>query len=145
MSWSISKRSLPGFPKSDTINFDYNFPCGTLPDGKSYSGTGRSAYLPATPEGIEVFKMIVCGFRRRLNFMVGTSLTTGCTDTVVWSGVHHKTSQHGGQFGYPDKTYLSRVTEELGARNITKETVKDPSTLPPGFNYKNGSCVPLPW
>jgi len=43
----------------------------------------------------------------------------------VWSGIHHKTSPAGGTFGYPDPTYLDRVTDELKARDITPETVKD--------------------
>ena len=44
-----------------------------------------------------------------MTFIVGTSLTTGQTNTAVWAGIHHKTSSHGGPFGYPDKTYFSRV------------------------------------
>jgi deltex-like protein len=75
----------------------------------NYTGTSRTAYLPDTEEGREVLKLLILSFIRRLSFIVGTSLTTGMTDTVVWSGVHHKTSLSGGTFGYPDNTYLSRV------------------------------------
>ena len=89
--------------------------------------------------------MIVVAFRRRLCFLIGTSLTTGKKDTVVWAGIHHKTSPVGGQFGYPDPTYLDRVTEELKARNIDEKTVADNSELPPGFNINSGSCTPLPY
>lgn len=87
-------------------------------NGTRYHGTVRTAYLPTSPEGIIVFKMLVEAFNRRLTFIVGTSLTTGQTDCVVWAGLHHKTSPHGGQFGYPDMTYLGRVTEELKVRDI---------------------------
>ncbi len=60
-----------------------------------------------------------------MTFSVGTSLTSGQKNTVVWAGVHHKTSLKGGQFAYPDNTYMLRVTEELEARGIDKKTVRD--------------------
>lgn len=65
--------------------------------------------------------MLVEAFKRRLTFMVGTSVTTGATNQVVWSGIHHKTSPTGGtsNFGYPDPTYFRRVTEELESRGVT--------------------------
>ena len=69
--------------------------------------------------------MIQEAFRRKLCFTVGTSVTTGKQNTTVWAGIHHKTSIHGGSFGFPDATYLDRVKDELKARNITAETVKD--------------------
>jgi deltex-like protein len=92
--------------------------------------------LPASPEGILVFKMLVEAFKRRLTFSVGTSLTTGRSNTVVWAGIHHKTNPHGGQFGYPDATYLSRVREELKARNIDEDTVKNSQ-----INIKKGKII----
>mmetsp|Transcript_11375 Transcript_11375/g.19178 ORF Transcript_11375/g.19178 Transcript_11375/m.19178 type:complete len:91 (+) Transcript_11375:711-983(+) len=79
--------------------------------------------------------MFVEAFRRRLSFLVGTSLTTGATNTVVWAGIHHKTSTSGGPFGYPDGTYFSRVREEFAMRDITSETVKTMVK----FNLENGA------
>ena len=52
-------------------------------------------------------------------------MTTGQSNTTVWAGIHHKTSIHGGTFGFPDATYLNRVTEELKARNVDAEAVKN--------------------
>jgi deltex-like protein len=66
--------------------------------------------------------LLVKAFERRLTFIVGTSVTTGRTNTVVWSGIHHKTSMHGGPFGYPDDKYLNRVTLELADRGVTLES-----------------------
>lgn len=65
--------------------------------------------------------MLAEAFRRRLTFKVGTSITTGQTNCVVWQGIHHKTSPSGGtsNYGYPDPSYFHRVTEELKARGIT--------------------------
>ena len=62
-------------------------------------------------------------FRRRLTFKVGTSLTSGATNCVVWQGIHHKTSPSGGtsSFGYPDETYFARVTGELADRGLKIE------------------------
>ncbi len=64
--------------------------------------------------------LLVKAFERKLTFIVGTSVTTGATDTVVWSGIHHKTNTHGGSscFGYPDPTYFNRVTLELADRGV---------------------------
>ena len=60
-------------------------------------------------------------FERRLLFRVGTSLTTGRANCVVWAGVHHKTDTRGGaqNHGFPDATYLDRVGEELRDVGVT--------------------------
>jgi deltex-like protein len=65
--------------------------------------------------------MLVLAFERRHTFIVGTSVTTGRPNTVVWAGIHHKSNVDGGthNFGYPDPTYLNRVTLELADRGIT--------------------------
>jgi deltex-like protein len=70
-----------------------------------------------------VLALLVKAFERRHTFIVGTSVTTGKKDTVVWSGIHHKTNTHGGssEFGYPDESYLNRVTLELADRGVTLE------------------------
>ena len=59
--------------------------------------------------------MMITAFQRRLTFTVGTSLTTGQDDFVVWNGIHHKTQlvENGDGNGYPDMEYLDKVTEEL--------------------------------
>ena len=63
--------------------------------GKYYHGTSRTAYLPNTPEGQEILKLLKKAFDARLTFTVGTSHITGQTDTVVWNDIHHKTVMHG--------------------------------------------------
>lgn len=60
---------------------------------------------------------------RRLLFSVGTSSTTGESDTVIWNEVHHKT-EFGSNLtghGYPDLGYLENVLEELRAQGIMEE------------------------
>lgn len=102
----------------------YHFPNG-LRDNIPYSGTTREAYLPNTAEGREVMRLLICAFYKRQSFTVGTSVTTGASSTVVWSGIHHKTSPDGGStnFGYPDDGYFERVKGELAARGVVYNQV----------------------
>ena len=102
-----------------------------LPDGTRYSGTSRTAYLPGNAEGIETLGLLILAFERKLTFLVGTSLTTGKKDTVVWAGIHHKTNTSGGvsHFGYPDETYFARVKGECSDRGITVADIRNPVPL----------------
>lgn len=106
------------FPPGSWV-LSYDFRDG-VQDGIHYSGNSRQALLPNTEEGKEVLHLFICAFYRRHTFKVGTSVTTGVTDTVVWAGIHHKSSVEGGatNFGYPDPTYFVRVKEELATRGI---------------------------
>eukprot|EP00249_Psilotum_nudum_P022171 c28402_g1_i2 orf=50-550(+) len=83
--------------------------------GKPYIGTLRVAYLPRNKDGEEVLDLLKKAWSRRLLFRVGTSVTTGQSDVVVWSGIHHKTRMTGGSsnHGYPDENYFERVKKEL--------------------------------
>ena len=124
LKWRVNRKyRLPGFEEKSEgmISFEYMFSSGEqLVDDKKlkYSGTRRQAFLPYNEDGIVIFNRLIQAFERRLTFMVGTSLTTGLTDTVVWAGIHHKTSHRGGPFGFPDETYLERVRDELKVRGI---------------------------
>jgi hypothetical protein len=70
--------------------------------------------------GRQVLALLRRAFDQRLTFTVGTSITTGMSDCVIWNGIHHKTSPAGGpaRFGYPDPGYLGRVRDELKAKGI---------------------------
>jgi hypothetical protein len=116
-----------GFEDYDTIVLFYAFPNGRLPCGRYYRGTRRTAYLPNTSEGREVLRLLTVGFERRLIFTVGSSITTGREDVVIWNGIHFKTSLDGGTacYGYPDQTYFFRVKEELAAKGVLDLTEED--------------------
>lgn len=107
----------------DTISIEYHFP-----SGKGYSGTGRTAFLPFNKEGIEILALLKVSFDRKLTFIVGTSLTTGVSNTTVWNGVHHKTNLTGGSayWGYPDNTYFFRVRQELASKGVLEENIDKP-------------------
>lgn len=116
---------LEGYPGVDIIEITYTFPDGIQTaehpnPGKRYTGTRRVAYLPKNKEGEEVLELLKTAWNRRLIFTVGTSVTTGRSNTVVWSGIHHKTQTYGGSsnYGYPDEGYFDRVKKELALVNV---------------------------
>lgn len=133
MSVSRIGQQLPGYKNCGAIVIDYSFLPGTQgkehPNpGQLYSGTRRRAFLPDSAEGQKVCRLLRVAFDNRLTFTVGRSRTTGADNVVTWNDIHHKTSIDGGPtgFGYPDPQYLARVQEELAARGITEDCLKDP-------------------
>ena len=140
MTHTYPQQKLPGYEKYGTIQIHYDIPSGKQgkehPNpGHYFTGTSRIAYVPNSPEGRKVVRLLRKAFDARLIFTVGTSHTSGATNAVVWNDIHHKTSTQGGptklvnnysiiivvvhcSYGYPDPTYLSRVLEELAAKGI---------------------------
>ncbi|KAM8830088.1 putative E3 ubiquitin-protein ligase DTX3 isoform 1-T1 [Synchiropus picturatus] len=119
---------LPGHEGFGCICIIYCFPPGLqAPEhpnpGVRYPGTDRVAYLPDSPEGNRVLGLLRRAFEQRLIFTIGTSMTTGLQNVITWNDIHHKTSIFGGPrcFGFPDPTYLVRVTEELREKGITAD------------------------
>eukprot|EP00054_Salpingoeca_dolichothecata_P012507 m.69360 g.69360 ORF g.69360 m.69360 type:complete len:413 (+) comp19979_c0_seq2:128-1366(+) len=119
ISWAPRTQIRLAGISADVLVISYSFPSGTR-NGVSFCGTSRTAYLPDTPEGRRVQHLLMKGFDARVLFTVGRSITTGMDNCVVWAGIHHKTSPSGGatNFGYPDPTYLDRVTEELASAGV---------------------------
>ena len=69
---------------------------------------------------LQVLKLLKIAWERRLTFTIGTSVTTGAPNTVVWNEIHHKTekmSNHSGH-GYPDPNYLDNVLMELSLQGV---------------------------
>nr|XP_020474913.1 probable E3 ubiquitin-protein ligase DTX3 [Monopterus albus] len=123
-----SWQRLPGFEHCQSIVITYSFPEGIQgPEhpnpGVRYSGTSRTAFLPACEEGEKVLRLLRKAFDRRLIFTIGRSVTTGLNNVITWNDIHHKTSMTGGPqcFGYPDPHYLSRVQEELHLKGVTED------------------------
>ena len=120
MTYQLDKYSkCAGFEKYDTIVIEYAMR-GCEREGIRYNSTHRIAYLPNNKDGREVLELLKTAFERRLIFTLGTSVTTGRTNQIVWNGIHHKTGLSGGTsyFGYPDKTYFNRVKLELAAKGV---------------------------
>ncbi|XP_046839276.1 uncharacterized protein LOC124433538 isoform X2 [Xenia sp. Carnegie-2017] len=127
MTFSVSNKSLPGYPSCGIIYIKYSFPQGIQgkehPNpGKPYQGTTRHAYLPDNEEGNKVLRLLQKAFKQKLTFTIGRSSTTGAEDVITWNDIHHKTNVNGGPSanGYPDPTYLKRVQEELASKGIVE-------------------------
>jgi deltex-like protein len=71
----------------------------------------------------QVLRLLDVAWKRRLIFTVGSSVTTGIKNTVVWNEIHHKTEPTGntGGHGYPDPNYISNVLAELKAQGVEDE------------------------
>ena len=85
-----------------------------------YYPDGRIAYLPDNEAGKQVLKLLKKAWEMKLTFRVGTSLSTGAINVITWNDIHHKTRLQGGSanYGYPDATYLERVTEDMHALGV---------------------------
>ncbi|EPY81844.1 hypothetical protein CB1_000701010 [Camelus ferus] len=76
--------------------------------------------------GNKVLRLLITAWERRLIFTIGTSNTTGESDTVVWNEIHHKT-EFGSNLtghGYPDASYLDNVLAELTAQGVSEAVAK---------------------
>jgi len=76
---------------------------------------------------VQVLRLLKIAWERKLTFTIGTSVTTGAVDTLVWNEIHHKTestSNHSGH-GYPDPKYLDNVLMELAAQGVEDNSDKE--------------------
>ncbi|XP_067250360.1 E3 ubiquitin-protein ligase DTX1 isoform X2 [Chanodichthys erythropterus] len=134
MEYHVIPHSLPGHSDTKTIRIVYDIPAGIQTTehpnpGKKYSARGfpRHCYLPDNEKGRKVLKLLIMAWDRRLIFTIGTSSTTGESDTVVWNEIHHKT-EFGSNLtghGYPDPNYLDNVMRELSAQGVGEDNLKD--------------------
>ncbi|XP_035754253.1 E3 ubiquitin-protein ligase DTX4 [Egretta garzetta] len=132
MEYHVIPHALPGHSDCKTIRIIYNIPPGVQgPEhpnpGKSFTARGfpRHCYLPDSEKGRKVLRLLLVAWDRRLIFAIGTSSTTGESDTVIWNEIHHKT-EFGSNLtghGYPDINYLDNVLAELAAQGITEESL----------------------
>lgn len=95
--------------------------------GREYYAVGfpRMAYLPDSPKGHKVLRLLTIAWRRKLIFTISRSYTTGCEDVVSWN-IPHKTEigPRNSVHSYPDPGYLSSVLRELEALGVIEENVK---------------------
>ncbi|RZC40797.1 deltex [Asbolus verrucosus] len=129
MEWGIIDKKLPGHSNYRTIQIVYNIQSGIQgPDhpnpGKEYYAVGfpRIAYLPDSPQGQKVLRLLNVAWQRKLIFTISRSNTTGCEDIVSWN-IPHKTEfgPSNSPHSYPDPTYLNKVLRELQALGVVEE------------------------
>jgi deltex-like protein len=65
-----------------------------------------------------LLKRLQYAFSHGLTFTVGTSLTSGLSNSVVWASIHHKTSPSGGAYGFPDVNYFANCNLELDSLGV---------------------------
>ncbi|XP_061460680.1 probable E3 ubiquitin-protein ligase DTX2 isoform X2 [Rhineura floridana] len=133
MDVSTLPESLPGHEDCGTIQIVYYINKGIQgPEhpnpGHPYTARGfpRYCYLPDNEKGRKALQLLKVAWRRRLIFTVGTSSTTGESNTVVWNEIHHKTEMHSNisGHGYPDPNYLDNVLAELAAQGVTENCLR---------------------
>ncbi|NXM02095.1 DTX1 ligase, partial [Tyrannus savana] len=130
MEFHLIPHSLPGYTDSKTIRIVYDIPTG-IQVRRDPRGAGHplpvTPNVPPIPDPRQVLKLLIVAWDRRLIFTIGTSNTTGESDTVVWNEIHHKT-EFGSNLtghGYPDPNYLDNVLAELLAQGVSEATLKD--------------------
>ena len=57
----------------------------------------------------------------RLVLTISTSMQSGKLNSLIWAGIHHKTSGRGGEHGYPDKDYFDKCNIFLDNLSVPKE------------------------
>ncbi|XP_076827998.1 E3 ubiquitin-protein ligase DTX3L1 [Brachyhypopomus gauderio] len=123
MTMTVHRRSVPGYPKSDTIQIDFVFEDGTQTEkhpnpGQMYCGLHTQAYLPQNSEGRKVYELLKVAFDHKLLFTV-TTTNTG-EEGVTFSDIPLKTMESGGAKSdcYPDPNYLKTVKKILKSKGI---------------------------
>ncbi|XP_062815412.1 probable E3 ubiquitin-protein ligase DTX2 isoform X2 [Anolis carolinensis] len=133
MAVSILPESLPGHEDCGSLEIMYLIHKGIQgPEhpnpGLPFTARGfpRYCYLPDNEKGRKVLALLKLAWRRRLIFTVGTSSTTGESNTVVWNEIHHKTEMNSNLsgHGYPDPNYLDNVLAELAAQGVTEDGLR---------------------
>ena len=77
----------------------------------------------------QVLKLLIKAWERRLTFTIGTSLTLGRANSVVWNEIHHKTQlDNRWEHGFPDNKYIGNVLQELYSQGVFDSDDDDETT-----------------
>uniref|UniRef100_A0A4W5QT00 RING-type E3 ubiquitin transferase n=1 Tax=Hucho hucho TaxID=62062 RepID=A0A4W5QT00_9TELE len=132
MSYSEMPFSLPGHGRDVVVKITYCIPDGIQGEshpspGSAFRGGVFEAYLPLCERTRKLLPRLEKAFRLGLTFTV-TGREPGAR--VSWDSIPHKTSLQGGKSGngYPDSTYLSRLSEVLRAHGIEEAAAKSQDT-----------------
>ncbi|KAK9535332.1 hypothetical protein VZT92_007718 [Zoarces viviparus] len=114
--------TLPGHAKNLAIKITYCIPDGIQGEdhpspGEPFQGGVFEAYFPDSEKVRKLMPRLKEAFRQGLTFTV-TGRDTGAR--VSWDCIPHKTTLSGGKSGngYPDSTYLARLSEVLTSKGI---------------------------
>lgn len=120
--------SVPGHTKDSAIKITYVIPDGIQGEdhpspGEPFQGGTFQAYLPDSENTRKLVPRLRKAFKQGLTFTVTGKDTEA---RVAWDGIPHKTTVHGGKSanGYPDSTYLTRLSEVLASNGIEEQPAK---------------------
>ncbi|XP_041672713.1 uncharacterized protein si:busm1-163l24.3 isoform X2 [Cheilinus undulatus] len=119
--------SLPGHKRDTAIKIIYIIPDGIQGErhpspGKPFKGGVFEAFFPDCEETRKLLPRLQKAFRKGLTFTVAEKATGA---KVIWDCIPHKTSVHGGRLsGYPDSSYLTRLSAVLTSKGIEETSVK---------------------
>jgi deltex-like protein len=135
MTVTIARRNFPKTWRTKTIKIQYDIPSGIQQPyhenpGNPYGATNRVAYLPNNNEGRKLLSRLKHAWTHGLIFTIGTSLTTGQSDSVTWSSIPHKTSLDGGEYGWPDFNYFLFCNAALDSLQVPSNPQDCTTTSP---------------
>ena len=126
--WERDKHCA-GHSQCGTFVVTYDIPSGKQScchpsPGEPFKGTKRVAYIPGDFHGNDggrpLVKRLRYAFMFGLQFMVGTSLTTGKSNRVVWASITHKTKTEKDIHGFPDPSFFANCNMELDVLGVPK-------------------------
>ncbi|KAI3359624.1 hypothetical protein L3Q82_014010, partial [Scortum barcoo] len=127
MTFSKLYIAIPGY-KDSGIKITYCIPDGIQEEGhpspgKPFRGGVFEAFFPDCKKTWELLPRLKKAFEQGLTFTV-TGKETGAR--VMWDCIPHKTSINGGKTGngYPDSSYLHRLSQVLTAKGIEEPPAK---------------------
>eukprot|EP00543_Licmophora_paradoxa_P018745 CAMPEP_0202461606 /NCGR_PEP_ID=MMETSP1360-20130828/50092_1 /ASSEMBLY_ACC=CAM_ASM_000848 /TAXON_ID=515479 /ORGANISM="Licmophora paradoxa, Strain CCMP2313" /LENGTH=537 /DNA_ID=CAMNT_0049083719 /DNA_START=66 /DNA_END=1679 /DNA_ORIENTATION=- len=123
---AFSPASCEGHTNCGTITITYRMMKGIQKSyhpnpGVPYPATIRAAYLPFNQDGKHLLNRLAYAFSRGLTFMVGTSLTSGAQNQIIWASIHHKTSPRSSPYGWPDGSYFHNCNDELNNLKVPQK------------------------
>ncbi|XP_054463421.1 uncharacterized protein si:busm1-163l24.3 [Anoplopoma fimbria] len=128
MTYSKINVTVPGHIKDPVMKITYYIPNGIQGEdhpspGEPFKGGVFEAFLPDSEKTRTLVPRLMKAFRQGLTFTV-TGKDKGAM--VSWDCIPHKTSLIGGKSGngYPDTTYLTRLSEVLTSKGIGEPPAK---------------------
>ena len=67
---------------------------------------------------------------------VGTSMSSGFSNLVIWNDIHLKTQKIGSEHGYPDPNFLANLMQELAGFRITEAEIGAHMTAHPNLRTR---------
>ncbi|XP_076000272.1 uncharacterized protein LOC142993431 [Genypterus blacodes] len=129
MRWAKVPISLPGHGKDSVIKITYSISDGIQgavhpSPGSPFKGGDFEAFMPDCELSRKLLPRLEKAFRMGLVFTV---VAKDASARVTWDCIPHKTSINGGKSGngYPDSTYLTRLSEVLTSFQIEETTAQE--------------------